>query len=80
MEQPFLLLHYSLSDTILFIVRIIFVPYKLSMQILNNPLANLINLTKFLMYYFVALHTGGAYKHLMNEEDAKNLKWLKVFK
>ncbi|KAG2718281.1 hypothetical protein I3843_03G206400 [Carya illinoinensis] len=28
---------------------------------------------------FYPLHTGGAYKHLMNEEDAKNLKWLKVF-
>ncbi|KAK4601790.1 hypothetical protein RGQ29_011065 [Quercus rubra] len=28
---------------------------------------------------FYPFHTVGAYKHLMNEEDAKNLKWLKVF-
>ncbi|KAL4651818.1 hypothetical protein ACJW30_01G169500 [Castanea mollissima] len=28
---------------------------------------------------FYPFHTVGAYKHLMNEEDAKNLKWLKIF-
>lgn len=28
---------------------------------------------------FYPFHTVGTYKHLMNEEDAKNLKWLKVF-
>ncbi|XP_004297627.1 PREDICTED: inositol oxygenase 1-like [Fragaria vesca subsp. vesca] len=28
---------------------------------------------------FYALHTAGAYKHLMNEEDVDNLKWLHVF-
>lgn len=30
--------------------------------------------------YFAALHRAGAYKHLMNEEDIENLKWLKIFK
>ncbi|CAH9132254.1 unnamed protein product [Cuscuta epithymum] len=28
---------------------------------------------------FYALHKGGAYKHLMNEEDHENLKWLLIF-
>ncbi|XP_071723750.1 inositol oxygenase 2-like isoform X2 [Rutidosis leptorrhynchoides] len=28
---------------------------------------------------FYPLHTGGAYKHLMNEEDKENLKWLHIF-
>ncbi|KAM7471796.1 hypothetical protein LguiA_009979 [Lonicera macranthoides] len=28
---------------------------------------------------FYALHRSGAYKHLMNEEDFDNLKWLQVF-
>ncbi|XP_075667844.1 inositol oxygenase 4-like [Castanea sativa] len=28
---------------------------------------------------FYPFHTVGAYKHLMNEEDTKNLKWLKIF-
>ncbi|CAH1422735.1 unnamed protein product [Lactuca virosa] len=28
---------------------------------------------------FYALHRSGAYKHLMNEEDAENLKWLQIF-
>ncbi|KAH0990811.1 hypothetical protein GBA52_002294 [Prunus armeniaca] len=28
---------------------------------------------------FYALHRAGAYKHLMNEEDIENLKWLKIF-
>ncbi|KAL6585103.1 Inositol oxygenase 1 [Orobanche minor] len=28
---------------------------------------------------FYALHRSGAYKHLMNEEDEENLKWLKIF-
>uniref|UniRef100_A0A2N9IIQ9 Inositol oxygenase n=1 Tax=Fagus sylvatica TaxID=28930 RepID=A0A2N9IIQ9_FAGSY len=28
---------------------------------------------------FYPFHKAGAYKHLMNEEDAKNLKWLEVF-
>ncbi|XP_028952654.1 inositol oxygenase 1-like [Malus domestica] len=28
---------------------------------------------------FYALHKAGAYKHLMNEEDVENLKWLRVF-
>ncbi|XP_062149302.1 inositol oxygenase 4 [Alnus glutinosa] len=28
---------------------------------------------------FYPLHKGEAYKHLMNEEDAKNLQWLRVF-
>ncbi|XP_022843858.1 inositol oxygenase 1-like [Olea europaea var. sylvestris] len=28
---------------------------------------------------FYALHRSGAYKHLMNEEDKENLKWLKIF-
>uniref|UniRef100_A0A5B7ARB3 Inositol oxygenase n=1 Tax=Davidia involucrata TaxID=16924 RepID=A0A5B7ARB3_DAVIN len=28
---------------------------------------------------FYALHRSGAYKHLMNEEDVENLKWLKIF-
>ncbi|GKV27178.1 hypothetical protein SLEP1_g36379 [Rubroshorea leprosula] len=28
---------------------------------------------------FYALHRSGAYKHLMNEEDAENLKWLHIF-
>lgn len=28
---------------------------------------------------FYALHRAGAYKHLMNEEDRENLKWLQVF-
>ncbi|GFP83908.1 inositol oxygenase 1 [Phtheirospermum japonicum] len=28
---------------------------------------------------FYALHKSGAYKHLMNEEDEENLKWLKIF-
>lgn len=28
---------------------------------------------------FYALHKSGAYKHLMNEEDAENLKWLQIF-
>lgn len=27
-----------------------------------------------------ALHRSGAYKHLMNEEDVENLKWLQIFK
>lgn len=27
-----------------------------------------------------ALHKSGAYKYLMNEEDAENLKWLQIFK
>lgn len=30
--------------------------------------------------YDAALHRSGAYKHLMNEEDVENLKWLQVFK
>ncbi|KAJ6861005.1 hypothetical protein NC651_037172 [Populus alba x Populus x berolinensis] len=29
--------------------------------------------------YFVALHSCGAYKHLMNEEDVENLEWLQIF-
>ncbi|KAL8093987.1 inositol oxygenase 2-like [Apium graveolens] len=28
---------------------------------------------------FYALHRAGAYRHLMNEEDVKNLKWLEIF-
>ncbi|XP_075075024.1 putative inositol oxygenase isoform X2 [Nicotiana tabacum] len=28
---------------------------------------------------FYALHRSGAYKHLMNEEDKENLKWLHIF-
>ncbi|KAE7998621.1 hypothetical protein FH972_003148 [Carpinus fangiana] len=28
---------------------------------------------------FYPLHTAGGYKHLMNEEDTKNLQWLRVF-
>ncbi|KAE7998620.1 hypothetical protein FH972_003147 [Carpinus fangiana] len=28
---------------------------------------------------FYPLHSEGAYKHLLNEEDAKNLKWVQVF-
>ncbi|XP_047316990.1 probable inositol oxygenase [Impatiens glandulifera] len=28
---------------------------------------------------FYALHTGGTYKYLMNDEDKENLKWLHVF-
>ncbi|KAI6690108.1 hypothetical protein NL676_026936 [Syzygium grande] len=28
---------------------------------------------------FYSLHKSGAYKHLMNEEDAENLKWLQIF-
>ncbi|XP_021765384.1 inositol oxygenase 1-like [Chenopodium quinoa] len=28
---------------------------------------------------FSALHTAGAYKYLMNEEDKENLKWLHIF-
>ncbi|TXG68775.1 hypothetical protein EZV62_003710 [Acer yangbiense] len=28
---------------------------------------------------FYTLHRSGAYKHLMNEEDVENLKWLQVF-
>ncbi|KAK3035296.1 hypothetical protein RJ639_034819, partial [Escallonia herrerae] len=28
---------------------------------------------------FYALHKAGAYKHLMNEEDVENLKWLHIF-
>ncbi|KAK9266613.1 hypothetical protein L1049_003564 [Liquidambar formosana] len=28
---------------------------------------------------FYPLHKSGAYKHLMNEEDAENLKWLQIF-
>ncbi|KAL8120253.1 inositol oxygenase 4-like isoform X2 [Apium graveolens] len=28
---------------------------------------------------FYPLHRSGAYKHLMNEEDAENLKWLQIF-
>lgn len=31
-------------------------------------------------YNYAALHKEGAYKHLMNEEDIENLKWLKIFK
>lgn len=27
-----------------------------------------------------ALHRSDAYKHLMNEEDVENLKWLRIFK
>lgn len=33
-----------------------------------------------LFIYNAALHRSGAYKHLMNEEDFDNLKWLQVFK
>ncbi|CAA2978556.1 inositol oxygenase 1-like [Olea europaea subsp. europaea] len=29
---------------------------------------------------FYALHRSGAYKHLMNEEDEENLKWVQIFK
>ncbi|KAK9102257.1 hypothetical protein Sjap_019511 [Stephania japonica] len=28
---------------------------------------------------FYAMHTAGAYRHLMNSEDHENLRWLKVF-
>ncbi|KAF8400907.1 hypothetical protein HHK36_014210 [Tetracentron sinense] len=28
---------------------------------------------------FYPLHRSGAYKHLMNEEDVENLKWLQIF-
>ncbi|KAK1365312.1 Inositol oxygenase [Heracleum sosnowskyi] len=28
---------------------------------------------------FYPLHRSGAYKHLMNKEDAENLKWLQIF-
>eukprot|EP00252_Welwitschia_mirabilis_P013248 TRINITY_DN291_c0_g1_i2.p1 TRINITY_DN291_c0_g1~~TRINITY_DN291_c0_g1_i2.p1 ORF type:complete len:230 (+),score=16.67 TRINITY_DN291_c0_g1_i2:948-1637(+) len=28
---------------------------------------------------FYALHQGGAYRHLMNDEDHEGLKWLKIF-
>ncbi|KAL2516317.1 Inositol oxygenase 1 [Forsythia ovata] len=28
---------------------------------------------------FYALHRSGAYKHLMNDEDEENLKWLQIF-
>ena len=31
-------------------------------------------------YKLIALHREGAYKHLMNEEDHKGLKWLHIFK
>jgi inositol oxygenase len=33
-----------------------------------------------LFIYFAALHREGAYKHLMNDEDVENLKWLHIFK
>ncbi|KAL0333819.1 UNVERIFIED_CONTAM: Inositol oxygenase 5, partial [Sesamum angustifolium] len=29
---------------------------------------------------FYPMHKAGAYTHLMNEEDRKNLEWLKKFK
>jgi len=32
------------------------------------------------MICFAALHREGAYKHLMNDEDVENLKWLHIFK
>ncbi|KAG4199190.1 hypothetical protein ERO13_A05G132700v2 [Gossypium hirsutum] len=28
---------------------------------------------------FYALHKSGAYRHLMNEEDTENMKWLQIF-
>ncbi|XLR30362.1 hypothetical protein S83_058262, partial [Arachis hypogaea] len=28
---------------------------------------------------FYALHREGAYKHLMNDEDVENLKWVLIF-
>ncbi|XP_047316992.1 inositol oxygenase 4-like [Impatiens glandulifera] len=33
----------------------------------------------FRYHSFYALHTGGTYKYLMNDEDKENLKWLHVF-
>lgn len=32
------------------------------------------------IFYSAALHRSDAYKHLMNEEDVENLKWLRIFK
>jgi inositol oxygenase len=32
------------------------------------------------IFDIAALHRSGAYKHLMNEEDVENLKWLQIFK
>ncbi|KAG5537812.1 hypothetical protein RHGRI_025053 [Rhododendron griersonianum] len=45
----------------------------------NN--ATLPSAALFIIRYhsFYALHKSGAYKHLMNEEDNENLKWLQVF-
>ncbi|KAI8544538.1 hypothetical protein RHMOL_Rhmol08G0305000 [Rhododendron molle] len=45
----------------------------------NN--ATLPSAALFIVRYhsFYALHKSGAYKHLMNEEDNENLKWLQVF-
>lgn len=31
------------------------------------------------IFDIAALHRSGAYKHLMNEEDVENLKWLQIF-
>lgn len=33
----------------------------------------------FFFFWFAALHKSEAYKHLMNDEDRENMKWLKVF-
>jgi hypothetical protein len=30
-------------------------------------------------FWLAALHKSEAYKHLMNNEDRENMKWLKVF-
>lgn len=30
--------------------------------------------------FIAALHRGEGYKHLMNDEDVENLKWLQIFK
>lgn len=51
----------------------------------GHPMLNLLNwivLTNLtnIPIYIAALHKAGAYKHLMNEEDNENLKWLNIFK
>ncbi|KAK4754328.1 hypothetical protein SAY87_002432 [Trapa incisa] len=45
----------------------------------NN--ANLPSAALFIIRYhsFYSLHRSGAYRHLMNDEDVENLKWLRIF-
>ncbi|KAE8699449.1 RNA polymerase transcriptional regulation mediator-related isoform 1 [Hibiscus syriacus] len=55
--------------------------FVISIQVAKENNTTLPPAALFIIRYhsFYALHKSGAYKRVMNEEDAENLKWLHIF-